>query len=227
MKVLWTYLGLTPYAAAFDLMKSLRTDVQSGAPGDYLLFLQHPNVITQGYSEKTGDSGLISSRESITQAGFEIISSDRGGLTTLHNPGQLVGYLIFDLARDKMRVRPFVELIEKAVIETLGTYDITAYTIRNEPGVYVGQAKIGFIGLKVEKNVTTHGFALNVRNDLKPFGHIVSCGQLDRPITSLLELIGGSASIYDVYWRFVTVFERLTGAEMEEIEAEHFNAPAT
>ena len=86
--------------------------------------------------------------------------------------------------------------------------------------VFVNGKKVGFVGLNVDQNVTTHGVAMNVCNDLRPFRHIVPCGQMNRSLVSLRELLnGGGVSIYDVYWRFMTCFEHLTGAEMEEVSA--------
>jgi len=217
MTIHWSYIGLTPYRQAMALMTNLKQDILNGAKSDYILFLEHPNIITKGFSDKDKNSGLVSSVEDIKAAGFEIEQSDRGGKTTLHNPGQLVGYLIFDLRRGKLKVKQFVELIEQTMIELLNTYELSAGREKNDPGVYVGGKKIGFIGLNAEDNVTTHGFAINVKNDLRPFSHIVPCGQMNRPITSLYELLGGTVSIYDVYWRFLTCFESLTGWPTEEV----------
>ncbi len=199
-------------------MEGMREDVQNGIETEYILFLEHTKTITRGYSERGEESGLISSQEVIEKEGFEIINSDRGGKTTLHNLGQLVGYTIFDLKRNKFKPKSFVELIEKIIVLVLDTYELSASTVKGDPGIYVDSEKIAFIGLNIEKNVTKHGFAFNVRNDLRPFQHIVSCGQVDRRITSLLEIIGDSASVYDVYWRFMTCFEYLTGAEIEEFQ---------
>jgi lipoate-protein ligase B len=218
MKIRWCYLGLTPYGKAMELMEGLREDVLNGAATEYLLFLEHPPTITRGYSEKGEESGLISTREQIEKEGFEIINTDRGGKTTLHNPGQLVGYVIFDLKRNKFRPKSFVDLIEKTIVLTLDTYELFATTVKGDPGIYVNAEKIAFLGLNIEKSVTTHGFSINVRNDLRPFRHIVSCGQMDRRITSLLEILGDGASVYDVYWRFITCFEFLTGADVEEFQ---------
>ncbi len=219
MKVKWSWLGLTPYDQAFELMSGLKADVVGGRESEYLLFLEHPNVITQGKNEPDG-SGLISAADHIERAGFQLVKADRGGKTTLHNPGQLVGYLVFDLRRNKYRLKPFVELVAKTIVEVLGTYDLAAHYSHDEPGIYVNNSKIGFIGLNAQDNVTTHGFALNVRNDLKPFAHIVPCGNVNQPITSLHDLLDGHTSVYDVYWRFVTVFEHFAQCEMEEVETD-------
>ncbi len=216
MKVRWCYIGKTPFEKAMALMEGLREDVQGGVETEFILFLEHSKTITRGYSEKGEESGLISTREDIEKEGYRIINTDRGGKTTLHNSGQLVGYMIFDLKRNRFKLKNFVSLIEKTILLVLDTYELTASTISGDPGIYVNNEKIAFLGLNVDKNVTKHGFAINVRNDLRPFQHIVPCGQVDRRITSLLEQIGDSASVYDVYWRFMTCFEFLSGADIEE-----------
>ncbi|MCZ7586731.1 MAG: lipoyl(octanoyl) transferase LipB, partial [Deltaproteobacteria bacterium] len=154
-----------------------KNDIREGSAVEYLLFLEHPNVITRGYSERGADAGLISSREEIAAAGFELVQTDRGGKTTLHNPGQLVGYTIFDLKRNNYRIKTFVQMIEETLMDTLATFDLTGERRKNDPGLYVEGKKIAFLGLNVDGPVTTHGFSINVRNDLRPFGHIVPCGQ--------------------------------------------------
>jgi lipoyl(octanoyl) transferase len=217
MIVHWTYIGLTPYLQAMELMNNLKRDLLEGAKSEYILFLEHPNVITKGYAEKDNDSGLVSSTEDVKAAGFEIVQSNRGGRTTLHNPGQLVCYLVFDLKRNKLKVRQFVDLLEQTMMEVLNTYDLNGERQKDDPGVFVNGKKVGFIGLNVEDYITTHGVAINVKNDLRPFNHIVPCGQMDRPITSLYELLDGTVSVYDVYWRFISCFESLTGYRTEEV----------
>ncbi|MCB9475395.1 MAG: lipoyl(octanoyl) transferase LipB [Deltaproteobacteria bacterium] len=220
MTVRWTNLGIISYDDAFFVMSELKEKIRRGDPSDYILFLEHPNVITRGYTEHGTDAGLLSPMEAIQKSGFELIQTDRGGKTTLHNPGQLVGYLVFDLKRHKWRPRNFVELIEATIIDVLNTYEIPGKTIKNDPGVFVRDDKIAFIGLNIDRGITTHGFSLNVRNDLRPFAHIVPCGQLDRPITSIYEMLREHVSLYDVYWRFVACFERLADLDLIEVEPE-------
>lgn len=223
MRILWCQLGEIPYEQSMRLMNGLREDIQNGSETEYLLFLEHPNVITRGYSERGGDSGLLSSRQVIEESGFEIIDSDRGGKTTLHNPGQLVAYLVFDLKRNKLKEKEFVALIEETMVAVLNTYELTGETVKGDPGAFVGGKKIGAIGLKFSKQIATHGFSFNVRNDLRPFSHIIPCGEINRPVTSLRELIGEKTSIYDATWRFVTCFKYITGADLKKIRPEELD----
>lgn len=220
MDVRWTYLGKVAFLDAVSLMENLKRDIRKGAAPEYLLFLQHAPVITRGYSEKGGNAGLVSTREEIEKAGFEIVQTDRGGQTTLHVPGQLVGYTVFDLKRNNLTIKKFVTLIEDVMLAVLNTYGLEGERVKGDPGVYIAGRKIGFIGMNVDRGITTHGFAINVVNDVETFRHIVPCGQSNRPVTNLFTYLGDEASIYDTYWRFVACFEKLTGATLAEVKAD-------
>jgi len=216
MTIKWSFLGLTEYEKALALQHDLRDQVADGSSVDYMLLLSHPAVITRGYSER-GDDGLIEPRERFQQEGIEIIDVDRGGKTTFHGPDQLVGYLVFDLKRRKLKVRQFVEEVADVIIMVLDSYGIEAHYNQDDPGIEVEQGKIAFLGFNIQKGVTTHGFALNVGRDVKPFSYIVPCGKMNRKITSM-ELVRGRAfSIYDVYWRFITAFGEHFSEELEEV----------
>jgi lipoyl(octanoyl) transferase len=212
----WSYLGLTPYPRALALQTELREQVQGGAPVDYLLLLSHPPVVTRGVSDR-GEDGLLEPRERFEAEHIPIIDIDRGGKTTYHGPDQLVGYLIFDLKRRNLKTRVFVEKTAEAIIAVLDSYGIDASYNESDPGVVVDDKKIAFLGFGVQKNVTMHGFGLNVGRDLKPFDYIIPCGKVGRKITSMEEETNRPFSMYDVYWRFVTAAGAIFADTVEEV----------
>ena len=219
MTIKWSYLGLTEFESALKLQHELRTQVLEGGKTDYLLLLSHPPTITRGYSERS-DAGLVEPRERLEAEGIKIIDVDRGGRTTYHGPDQLIGYMIFDLKRRKLKTREFVQKVAEAIVTMLDSYGIESFYDESDPGVMVGPAKIAFLGFNIQKEVTTHGFALNVGRDIKAFSYIVPCGKMGRKITSMEELVGRAFSTFDVYWRVVTALGAGLGEIMEEVAVE-------
>ena len=143
--------------------------------------MQHPPVFTQGQAGKP---------EHILNPGnIPIIQTDRGGQVTYHGPGQLVAYVLFDLNRLQMGVRRLVTLLETTIIELLAEYNITAAARPDAPGVYVNDAKICSIGLRVRKGYSYHGLAFNLDMDLKPFSYINPCGFRDLTITQVSQFV--------------------------------------
>jgi len=174
-----TTLGQVPYAEALALQDRLRTARQADATPDCLLLLEHPPVYTRGRRTQPGD--LPMPEQWYRAKGIGIQDSDRGGQVTYHAPGQLVGYPI-------MRVRSvhdFVHTMESAMIAALADEGIAAEVRDGLTGVWVGDAKIGSIGIHVSRGVTTHGFAINVDNDLQPFDWIHPCGVDNAHMTSI------------------------------------------
>ncbi len=216
MTIKWSFLGQTPYERALALQKDLRAQLIEGSAVDFLLLLTHPPVVTRGYSER-GDSGLLQPRETFSKEGIPIIDVDRGGKTTYHGPDQLVGYLIFNLTRRGIKPREFVETVAHVLIEVLDSYGIEATYNEEDPGVEVDGRKIAFLGFNIHHGITMHGFSLNLGRDLKPFSYIVPCGKMGRQITSMEELTGMSFSIFDAYWRVVTVMGHHFNDNMEEV----------
>lgn len=170
-------LGLVPYADA--LQHALHAQRVAGAIPDTLLLLEHPPVITLG--KAFHPEHLRYAREFYAQQGIELHPTDRGGDVTCHNPGQLVGYPIFDVAQHGRDLHKFLRDIEQAIVDALRAFGIEAHREAGYTGVWVGDAKIAAIGIKVTKWVSMHGFALNVNNDLRLFQTIVPCGIADRP----------------------------------------------
>ncbi len=159
-------------------------DGSRGEIRDELWLVEHPPVYTLGLNGK---------REHLLAPGeIPVIPVDRGGQVTYHGPGQVVAYLLLDLNRRGLGVRELVEHIEQAVIALLAGYGIAARARRDAPGVYVGEAKIAALGLRVRRGYSYHGLSLNVAMDLAPFHRINPCGHAGMAVTQLADA-GGPA----------------------------------
>ncbi len=189
--VLLRDLGRTAYEPVFADMRAF-TDARTKETPDELWLTEHDPVFTQGQAGKA---------EHLLMPGdIPVVQSDRGGQVTYHGPGQIVGYLMFDLRRMSLGVRDLVNGIENGMIETLAGYGIDATARADAPGVYVrgaNGAKIGSLGLRVRRGCSYHGLALNVSMDLEPFSRINPCGLTDTAVTQIAEL-GGPADLDQV-----------------------------
>jgi lipoyl(octanoyl) transferase len=163
-------LGTVPYAEALELQLRLRDMRQAGEIGDTLLLLEHPPVYTRGRRTEAHD--LPMGEDWYRAQGIDVHDADRGGRVTYHGPGQLVGYPIMRISD----VPEYVHTMERAVIAALADEGIDAEVRDGLTGIWAGDAKIGSIGVHVNRGVTTHGFAVNVDNDLQPFEWVVPCG---------------------------------------------------
>ncbi|MFL5884528.1 MAG: lipoyl(octanoyl) transferase LipB [Thermoleophilaceae bacterium] len=171
MAELWVAnLGRVEYADAFALQDELRAARQAGDIPDALLLLEHPPVYTKG--RRTEKADLPMGDDWYRAQGIEVAETNRGGRVTYHGPGQLVGYPIMAITD----VIAFVRTMERAIITALADEGIDACVREGLTGVWVGDRKIGSIGVHVSRGVTMHGFAINVDNDLQPFEWIVPCG---------------------------------------------------
>jgi lipoate-protein ligase B len=163
-------LGVVPYGEALELQLRLREARQADEIADTLLLLEHPPVYTRGRRTEAHD--LPMGEEWYRTQGIEVHDADRGGRVTYHGPGQLVGYPIMRIAD----VPEYVHTMESAVVAALADEGIEAEVREGLTGIWAGEAKIGSIGVHVNRGVTTHGFAVNVDNNLQPFERIVPCG---------------------------------------------------
>jgi len=154
---------------------------------DFLLLLEHYPVITIGRSGKK--SNVLINEKELKDKGILVYHTDRGGDATYHGPGQLVGYPIFNLRFYKKDVKWYVQSLEEILIRTLNEYEIKAEMIPKLIGVWVNSKKIASIGVRIQKWITSHGFALNVNNNLTPFSYIIPCGIKDVEITSMKEIL--------------------------------------
>lgn len=160
-------LGRVDYQPTFLAMQDFTASRTTETP-DEIWIVEHPPVYTLGQAGKP---------EHILQdIGIPIVKIDRGGQVTYHGPGQVVIYLLLDLHRLKIKVRELVTAIEQAVIDLLAEYGVTAERRDGAPGVYVGDAKIAALGLRIRNGCSYHGVSLNVDMDLSPFAAINPCG---------------------------------------------------
>ena len=186
-------LGSKSYQCARDIQKRICENIKSGLSGDALILVEHPNVITIGSAGKINN--IIAADETISNMGFEILRTDRGGDVTLHAPGQIVAYPLFDLRRHKKDIRRFIKKLERVFELTAKSFNLIRDRSIDLTGLWVDGKKIGFIGIGIRHWITFHGMSLNVNNDLGHFSTIKPCGIDGLTVTSLSELLGKPVSI--------------------------------
>jgi len=175
------HLGLQPYQDIWQAMQNF-TDQRNDTTEDELWIVEHPPVFTQGLNGKA--EHLLSLAPSIP-----LVQTDRGGQVTYHGPGQLIVYVLIDLKRNQIGVRALVTLIEESIVQFLSELGILAMARAEAPGVYVDGKKIASLGLKIRKQKSYHGLALNLDMDLSPFQMINPCGLEGMQMTQLSELL--------------------------------------
>jgi lipoyl(octanoyl) transferase len=201
-----------PYSEALTLQRALVEERRARAVPDLLLLLQHPPVITVGVSGDGGRSNVVASAEHLASLGINIHETGRGGDVTYHGPGQVVGYPILDLRPDRCDVHRYVRDIEDVMIRTCFDHSVQAARIQGLTGAWVGTHKIGAIGVRISRWITSHGFSFNVAANLDHFSLIVPCGISDGGVTSLERALGRPVPIEKVEASLVThfcdIFER-------------------
>lgn len=198
-------LGVVPYREAWAMQQELAAARRAGPIPDTVLLLQHPHTYTIGRSGTRAHVFLTDAE--LAERGIVCLEVDRGGDVTYHGPGQLVGYPILDLGPTP-DVGRYLRLLEASLIDVLADFGIGADRLPGYTGVWIGNRKIGAIGVKVAQGITTHGFALNVTTDLAYFSHILPCGIPDKGITSMaLELGGRAPAMVDIEDAFLTEFQ--------------------
>ena len=177
------WLGKLPYSEAYDLQLGLhRSASPEDSKDDYLLLLEHNNVITSGRSSK--ENNLLVSKGQLHELGIEYFETDRGGDITYHGDGQLIGYPIIRLS-DPKKVIPFVRNLENVIIDSLRKFKIDSFTKEDDTGVWTAKGKIASVGIKVSKWTTYHGFSLNIFDSLDGYQLINPCGNQSEQITSI------------------------------------------
>ncbi len=183
------YPGTLRYGEAVALQEDLVRRRRDGRLPDTLLLLEHPHVITLGSSGR--DRHVLHSRDELEARGIDLHRTGRGGDATYHGPGQLVGYPILDLKPDRKDLHAHLRALEEMLLKSLAAFGIRGRRDPYATGVWVGEAKVAAIGIRVSSGwITSHGFALNADTDLSYFGAIVPCGLAGRPVTSLTRLLG-------------------------------------
>jgi lipoyl(octanoyl) transferase len=189
-------LGRMGWQEAFLFQQQIVEERKRGEGCDRLLLVEHPHVVTMG--RNADEKQVLASPEILKRSGIQFFETDRGGGATYHGPGQIVGYPILDLRDWKRDVHVYFQALEQFLIDALATFGIDACRNpeKGHQGVWVGSAKVAAIGVHISRWITSHGFALNVENDLSYFQYIVPCG-LSKPVCSLRSL-GCAAPIEEV-----------------------------
>jgi len=212
-------LGLVSYADGLELQRQLVEDRKADRIPDTLLLLQHPHVLTVGV-KKDGRSHILAPPERLTSLGVDVFETGRGGDVTYHGPGQLVGYPIIDLNPDRRDVHRYVRDLEEVMIRVCAGYGVAADRVKGFSGAWIPSTtseeaaeKIGAIGVRISRWITSHGFAFNVTTDLDFFNLIVPCGIADRGVTSLAAKTGRSLGMVEVEDRFISAFADVFGRQ--------------
>ena len=191
-------LGVVAYDDALELQRDLVEQRRAGLVPDLLLLLEHPPVITLGVRSEISRANVVATSERLADLGIAVRETGRGGDVTYHGPGQLVAYPILDLRPDRCDVHKYVRDLEEVMIRTCADYGVSAGRIAGLTGTWVGAEKIGAIGIRISRWVTSHGFAFNVSTDLDHFKLIVPCGIADRGVTSLTKITRRQVSMVEV-----------------------------
>lgn len=186
-------LGRMSYREAWDVQLEVHAAVVEGRAEPTLLLVEHPPVITFG--RKGGRENLLVEEDFLREQGFDLFDIERGGDITYHGPGQLVGYPIFRVGR---RVREHLRMLEGALVAALADFGISGAGSPGYAGVWVGDEKVVAIGVAVKRDVSFHGFAVNVHTDLEHFNYIVPCGIADKGVTSISALLGRHVPVDEV-----------------------------
>jgi lipoyl(octanoyl) transferase len=215
-------LGIVSYAEGLALQRALVEDRKAGRTPDVLALLEHPHVITLGVKSHSARSHIVASPEVLAARGVEVHETGRGGDVTYHGPGQLVGYPIIDLKPDRCDVHAYVRDLEQLMIRVGADFGVSARRVPGLSGAWVdtprGPEKIGAIGVRISRWVTSHGFAFNVNTDLDFFRLIVPCGIVEHGVTSLQAVLGRSIPLAEVEDAFVSRFCEVFGREARQGE---------
>ena len=203
----WRYVGRLPYAEALALQKeTVRRRVAREIP-DTLILVEHPPVITLGKMAKR--EHLVGSRPDV-----EVVETKRGGDVTFHGPGQIVGYPIIDLTALHQDLKKYLTGLEEVMIRAVARYGIRAGRQEGMTGAWVEDRKIGAIGVRVEKWVTSHGFALNANTDLSGFDLIIPCGLRGKGVTSIARETGREVDLDELRPAVAEIFGEVLGRRM-------------
>jgi lipoyl(octanoyl) transferase len=210
--------GCVPYPEALALQKRLEAARQDGRVPDVLLLLEHPPTYTRG--RRSTPAELPMGEDWYRAQGIEIFDTDRGGRVTYHGPGQIVAYPVVSLRPYGDDVHEYIRRMEGVVVAVLGSYGIQAGTVDGLTGVWTsGRRKIGSIGVHVSRGVTTHGFAVNVNNDLQPFEWIVPCGIDNCQMTSVSRELRREQDMHQLEDRVCAEFCRAYGRRPVSVSA--------
>lgn len=190
------------YKAAWEVQLETHAAVAEGHAPPTLLLVEHPPVVTFG--KKGGREHLLVSEAFLRERGFSLYDIERGGDVTYHGPGQLVGYPIFRVGK---RVQDYLRKLETVMVRVLAGYGIESCGSPGYAGVWVGNDKVVAIGVAIKRDVSFHGFAMNVHTDLNHFNYIVPCGLKGKGVTSLSKLLGREVTLAEVKPKLIRTFQ--------------------
>lgn len=232
------FLGRRRYEPVLQLQRELFALRQQDAIKDTVLFVEHEPVITMGRGTKAGH--LLASGEVLKELGVDLVEVERGGDVTLHAPGQLVCYPIFDLRPDRCDVRRYVNDLAESMRRVMLDYGVDTGLFPGRVGLWLDReslgtwrgpevarslAKVGAIGVRLSRWTTMHGYALNLCTDLRLFGLIVPCGISEYPVTSLQEVTGSAPSVAEVVPRAFEHIVQVFGATASSLTDESAQQP--
>jgi lipoyl(octanoyl) transferase len=186
--------GITPYAIALVDMDIAAWNVTLGAE-ECVMIVEHEGVYSAGKSFREEDF--------VGECRYQIYYSDRGGRVTIHNPGQIVVYPIINLLRRGISVSEYVKILERWMIDVLEKVGIEARLSNDGVGVWTNDSKVGFVGIRIKRGVSTHGLCVNVCNDTSPFDGIIPCGIRDLSVTSISKVLMKRVSICEIANMFI------------------------
>ena len=201
------WLGNVSYDDGLRLQERSVEDLRTGNAPEQLLLLEHPHVFTLGRGADSGN--ILADQQQLRSNLVEVHETGRGGDVTYHGPGQLVGYPIINLKPDRCDVHRYVRDIEEVLLRTIAEFDVSGTRIAGLTGVWVGNEKIGAIGVRIARWITSHGFALNVNTDLSYFEMIVPCGITGKGVTSLSQILGRQVDMREVAGVLVRHFKEV------------------
>jgi lipoyl(octanoyl) transferase len=209
------------YPEALAMQRALVEERRADRVPDLLILLQHPAVITLGVKGDGGRTNVVATPDRLAQLGIAVEETGRGGDVTYHGPGQIVGYPIVDLRPDRQDVHRYVRDLEEVMIRTCADYGLEAGRIAGLTGAWLGTEngvaeKIGAIGVRISRWITSHGFAFNVSTRLDHFQLIVPCGLSDRGVTSLEKATGRTIAIEEVEDRVIEHFASVFGRDVDQ-----------
>jgi len=209
-------LGMIDYNHAWKLQSDLvAAKISRSAIQDIILFLEHPAVFTLG--RRGGRDHLLVSESFLKQSGIPIVQVERGGHITFHGPGQLVVYFIINLETRRLGVTDFVKTLEEIMLRTVRTWGLTAQRNKKNPGIWMGNSKMGSIGIALKKGISFHGLALNVNVDLTPFSWIQPCGLQGVSMTSVQQELGQEIPMDVVRKAAKDNFKSVLGLDLNDI----------
>lgn len=206
--------GDTGYLEVLALQEQVHAQRVAGQCPDTLLLLEHRPVYTLGRSAAV--SHVLYSEEHLRAAGIERVETTRGGDVTYHGPGQLVGYPLVHLGEAGLRVLEYIDALEESLIRAVSAFGVVAGRDTRNRGVWVGDAKLAALGIRVAHQVTMHGFALNVAPRMDDYRGIVACGLQDAGVTSLALLLGEPPDMAAVKRQVERSFRDVFGYEESE-----------